>query len=126
MTYSDPFQAPSEPFEAVDRGGLKHSGLGIASFAIGLSVGVFECAIVVVAGIIEVSTPGGIDEDSPATMLLGLAILAGLGIALCGVGLGIAGLLQRRNKLFAALGVVIGLLVVLGVAGLIVVGLMAQ
>jgi hypothetical protein len=126
MTYSDPFQSPSEPFEAVGRGELKHSGLGIASFAIGLSVGVFECALVLVAGMIEVSTPGGIDEDSPATMLLGLAILACLAIAMLGIGLGVAGLLQRRSKLFAALGVAIGLLVVLGVAGLMVVGLMAQ
>ena len=128
MPDDDPFKAPLEPFDAGPVGRCndsepRHSGLGIASFVVGLLAGIVEFAILAAAGVIEVSTPGGMDENSPAAVLIGLGLLAGLALSLLGVGLGIGGLTQRRKKVFAVLGVVVSLLVTLAVAGLLVVGL---
>lgn len=93
---------------------------------IGILAGLIEIAIVAIAGMIEVSTPGGMDENSPEAILIGLGLFAGLGVAILGIGLGIGGLMQRRKKLFAVLGVLISLFVTCGVAGLLVLGLMAE
>jgi hypothetical protein len=105
---------------------LVHSGFGIASFAIALAVGLIEFVLVAIAGVLEASTPGGIDEGSPGTILLGFAVIGGLMVNVLGIGLGIAGLCQaHRRRVYAVLGVATGSLVLLGVLGLIVVGLLA-
>ena len=111
MSYDDPFHGPHEPFGAGEYGELSHSGLGIASCIIGVLAGLIEVAIVAIAGMIEVSTPGGMDENSPEAIL---------------IGLGVGGLMQRRKKLFAVLGVLVSLFVTCGVAGLFVLGLMTE
>lgn len=126
MSYDDPFHAPHEPFGAGDYDALSHSGLGIASCIIGVLAGLIEIAIVTIAGMIEVSAPGGMDENSPEAIMIGLGLFAGLGIAMLGIGLGVGGLMQRRKKLFAVLGVLISLFVTCGVAGLFVLGLMTE
>lgn len=125
MSYSNPYQAASESFYPSSPETLKQSGLGIASFAIGLAAGVLEFLCIVGAGALEVSTPGGIDKNSPVVVMIGLAILAGFPVALFGIGLGIAGLFQRRKKVFSVLGIVMNILVILGVALILVVGTMA-
>ncbi|HVW38465.1 MAG TPA: hypothetical protein VHB99_14215 [Pirellulales bacterium] len=126
MSYDDPFHAPHEPFGTGEYGELSHSGLGIASCIIGGLAGLIEVAIVTIAGMIEVSAPGGMDENSPEAIMIGLGLFAGLGIAMLGIGLGIGGLIQRRKKLFAVFGILISLFVTCGVAGLFVLGLMAE
>jgi hypothetical protein len=114
----------SEDFFARDYSVRTHSGLGIVSFVIAIAVGLFEFILVAIAGVLEVTTPGGIDENSPAAILLGLALVGGLLVNVLGIGLGIGGLCQRyRSKLFAVLGVVIGSVVLLGVLLLMIIGL---
>lgn len=54
---------------------MKHSGIGIASFAMSLGILIVTFILVVVAGVMEASTPGGINEESPAAIMLGLAII---------------------------------------------------
>ncbi|NQU23626.1 MAG: hypothetical protein HQ567_20275 [Candidatus Nealsonbacteria bacterium] len=102
----------------------RHSGLGIASFVLALFCGVMEVGLIVVAGIMEGSTPGGIDEEAPEVILLGLCLLGGAVLSLLGVGLGIGGLLQSNRKvIFAVLGVLFNAMVILGVLGLMVLGM---
>ena len=102
---------------------LKHSGFGIASFVIALAVGTLEFIVFVIAGILETTTPGGIDEDSPILMLLVIVMIGGLLLNLLGIILGIVGLcLRKRKKIFAVLGVVIGSLVFIGLLFVIVIG----
>jgi len=85
----------------------KHSGLGIASFITSIVSGLLIFLLIVVAGVMEASTPGGIDEESAGAVMVGLFLFAFLGAALVALGLGIAGLLQKeRKKLFAILGTV--------------------
>lgn len=105
---------------------LKHSGLGIASFIISLMVGAVEFLVVIAAGIIEAMTPGGMDEQSMAAVLVGLVILGGLMANMAGVGLGVAGLVQSdRKKIFPSLGLAFNGTAILGIVMLIIIGSMA-
>ena len=103
---------------------LKHSGFGIASFILTLLFGLMMFGAIVMAGVMEASSPGGMDEESPEAIIVGLAILA------CGAGeilalvLGIVGLLiQGRRKVFAILGVCFSAVTLVGFLGLMLVGL---
>jgi mannose/fructose/N-acetylgalactosamine-specific phosphotransferase system component IID len=103
---------------------LKHSGLGIASFIISLAMGICVFFLLVIAGIMEVSTPGGMDEESPAAVIIGLFIIAALIVTLIGIGFGIAGLIQKnRNKNFSILGVIFNTLITLGVIVIMTIGI---
>lgn len=122
MSYSNPYQPSYGGFSDREHDSLKHSGLGIASLAIGLAVGLLEFVCIVIAGVLQASTPGGFDENSPLAIVIGVVFIGGLAFGLFGIGLGIAGLFQQRKKLFAVLGVVVGSLVMLGIGGLCVLG----
>ena len=84
----------------------KHSGLGIASFIISIVTGVLMFLLIAIAGIMESSTPGGIDENSAEAALIGFLAIGFLLLDLVAIGLGIGGLVQEnRKKVFAILGV---------------------
>lgn len=103
----------------------KHSGIGIASFVLSIVTGLLMFASIVVAGFMEATTPGGIDEESVEVALLGVAIIGLVMVDLVALGLGIAGLLQKsRNRLFAILGTVFSSVAVLGIVLLMVIGSM--
>jgi hypothetical protein len=101
-----------------------HSKVGIASFVMGLLVGLGELVLVVIAGVMETSTPGGMNDKDPKVAILGLLLLGGLFLALVGAILGVVGLFERnRKKLFAVLGLIfngliLGLVVLLMIVGL--------
>lgn len=82
-----------------------HSGIGIASFIIGALCGVLMMVLFVLAGMLALASPEGIDEQAPEVIALGFAIIfCGLGV-LTALGLGIAALCQTaRKKLFGILG----------------------
>ena len=104
---------------------MKHSGLGIASFALSIIVGIAVLAVFVAAGIAETSTPGGMDEESPVAIIIGLGIFAAGGLGLVALGLGVASFFQsERKKLFGILGVVFSGAILLVTAGLMLLGLM--
>jgi hypothetical protein len=104
----------------------KHSGLGISSFIISTAIGVLMFLLFIVAGVMETSTPGGIDEDSTGAMLVGLFLIAFLVLDLLAIGLGIAGLIQKdRKKIFSILGVVFGASTIVITIFLMIIGLMA-
>ena len=85
----------------------KHSGLGIASFITSIVSGILIFLVMVIAVVMEASTPGGIDEESAGAVMVGLFLFAFLGATLVALGLGIGGLLQKeRKKIFAILGTV--------------------
>ena len=101
----------------------KHSGFGIASFVSSIVSGIFLFLIFVIAGVMEESTPGGINEESSAAMAIGLCLLAFLFVAFVALGLGIGGLIQKdRKKLFAVLGTVFSACAFLGTLLLLLIG----
>ncbi len=101
----------------------KHSGMGIAAFVISLLAGAFMLGLVVVAGAIEMSTPGGMDERSLTALGLGLLILLTMVADVVAAALGIAALAQRdRKKVFGILGLVFAVATLIGVVVLMIVG----
>ena len=104
----------------------KHSGLGISSFIIGIATAILIFAEIVIAGMMEASTVGGIDEESPQAVILGLALFATMGMCLVGAGLGIAALFQKnRKKVFAILGIIFSISPFAIAILLMIIGLMA-
>jgi hypothetical protein len=105
---------------------LKHSGFGIASFVISIISGVSLFVVFGIAGMAEVSTPGGLDENSEQAVMLGIAMMFFFVISLVAFGLGIGGLFQKeRKKVFAILGVVFSAITALCTVALIAFGLTA-
>jgi mannose/fructose/N-acetylgalactosamine-specific phosphotransferase system component IIC len=101
----------------------EHSGLGIASFVIACLAGLIEFVFVAWAGILETATPEGMDENSPQAAIIGLGIIGGMLLCLVGLALGVAGLFQRdQKKTFPVLGLVLAALVMVGTAGLFILG----
>ena len=102
----------------------RSSGLGTASFITSLIAGVGLVATVVAAGVIETTTPGGMDPNSVQAILIGLLIFGFVGASLVALGLGIGGLFQhQRRKGFAIVGVCVAGLEVVGTVMLILIGL---
>jgi len=102
----------------------KESGWGIASFVLSILAGGGTFVAVVVAGVLTASRGGAMEETSAAAMVLGLVMLGCVGLCGLGVVFGIVGLVQpRRSRIFAMLGLVFNLLVVLGFVGLMAIGL---
>ena len=112
-------QAPSTPTAPA----LKHSGLGIAAFILSILSTLLIFALVTIAGVLEATTPGGIDETSLEAIIVGMLIFAFIGLALVGLGLGIGGLVQKqRKKIFAILGTIFSSVTILATLALIAYG----
>jgi len=102
---------------------LKHSGLGISSFVTSIVSIIAIFLLLVIAGVVESSTPGGMDEDSLAALLVGLFLFVFLGASLVALGLGISGLFQKgRKKIFPILGTVFAAVTVLFAGSIVMIG----
>lgn len=102
----------------------KHSGLGIASFIISMVAGLLVFIVIAIAGVMEASTPGGMDETSAGAVMVGLFLFLFLGLALVALGLGIAGLLHKqRKKVFSILGTIFSSVTLAGTAFIMMLGL---
>jgi hypothetical protein len=122
-TFMQDFPA-SEPETAVR---LKHSGFGIASFISSIILGSLLFVMIVIAAVMQTSTPGGINEKSPVAILLGLFIIVLLLLEFVALGLGIVGLCQKdRKKIFAALGAAFSSVASIGTLLLMIIGSMMK
>jgi len=100
-----------------------HSGMGIAAFITAVCGAVLMLGLVVIAGIIETTTPGGMEETSMSAILDGLGLMLTALMQLVAFGLGVAGALQAdRRRVFAVLGLVFSIGSMLGVVLLMVIG----
>jgi hypothetical protein len=97
--------------------------MGIAAFITALCGAVLMLGLIVIAGIIETTTPGGMEETSMSTILVGLGLMCTALMQLVAFGLGVAGTLQTgRRRVFAILGLVISVGSMLGVVLLMIIG----
>ncbi len=101
----------------------KHSGLGIASFITSIVSGILIFLLMAVAGVMEATTPGGMDEEAAGTIIVGLLLIALLGASLVALGLGIGGLMQKeRKKIYAILGTVFAAVTLVGTISIMILG----
>lgn len=101
-----------------------YSGLGIASFAVSLIAAVLTLVLVGICAALVYSQPDSLDDDSPLAMLVGMAMMVGIVAELAAAALGIGSLFQRdRRKLYGVLGLIFAIATLVGVAALIVFGL---
>jgi hypothetical protein len=125
MAFDDDYDDSREPYRVrYDPATWPQSGIGIASFICGIvSLFLFAGAIGVV--LVTVVRIGNARHPPQALVALtGLMIVASGFIALLGTGLGIGGCCQRdRKKVFAILGLVINLVLLMVGAGIMLYGL---
>lgn len=103
---------------------IKHSGLGITSFIIGIIQSIVSFTAIIISGVIY-SIPT--ENQEIIFAIIGLVIFVGLFIHLIGIGLGIAGLLQKnRKKVFSILGLIFNISCVMVVILIICIGLLSD
>jgi len=73
------------------------SRMGVASLAISIVNIIVTFVLFLIAGVWEASTPGGVDENSAAAIILGLCLIGTVGVNLVSIGLGIAAILQKQR-----------------------------
>jgi Family of unknown function (DUF6142) len=101
----------------------RQSGLGIASFVLGLVSAAAIFVAVAIAGLLVASGHGATDSDQAMYGVVGLCMLFFLLLALAGAVLGVLGVLQKKyRKLFAVIGLSINLLTIVGTAMLVFIG----
>lgn len=102
---------------------LKHSGLGITTFVLGLIAPIGLIVCIIMAAIAEASSYGGMDPNSTEAVIIGLFLILFVILALVAVGLGIGALVQKGyKKLLPILGVVFSSVVLLLTIILMVIG----
>ena len=103
-----------------------NSGLGKASFIISIIAGVFILFFIILAGVLEANTPGGIDENSDGAAVLGCSFILFMLAELVALGLGIGGMcVKGRKKVLAILGTCFSAVALLGSMCLALLGLAA-
>ena len=101
----------------------RHSGIGVASFVISIVMALTGFGLIAIAGVIEVTTPGGMDESSAIAVVIGLSIFGCILVDLVALGLGIGGLIQKnRSKIFSILGTIFSALTIIGIIFVMVMG----
>ena len=123
----DPYASPkfqTEPATVAHPQNLRQSGFGIASIIISVFVGIVLFVMIAYAGYVEMSDPGSVDETAPLAMILGFAIMGGIGMAFLGMTLGMIGcVFPDKSKIASIIGIVFNLLIVLSVCGLMGLGM---
>lgn len=101
----------------------KHSGVGIASFVLAMLSMVGFMGLMVMAVLMELGSPGSLEGESPALVLLGLGVLLCMLLIIVGIVLGIVGLLMPGyRRLYSGLGLGLNCLWLLLLFGLMLLG----
>lgn len=99
----------------------KHSGLGIASLVASCVAGLIMFGAFALVILLSPSLTAG--RNSAGLVLVGLLVVASMGLALTALGLGIAGMFQReRKKMTAGLGMLFSVLILAIVLVLMLLG----
>ena len=121
----EPYDTPASDLEGpAPTIEIRQCGLGITSFVLSILNFVLMFIMVGIAGYLQATTPGGLNEKSPQAILIGLFIILVFVLAVVSIILGVVSMFRKnRNKLFGALGLVFNLVTILIVGGLMALGL---
>lgn len=104
---------------------LKHSGIGIAAFVGSLLSGIAIFILTIISIVVDVSTPGGMTEDSLSAMIIGLLMILTLFGCFISLGLGVGGFFQKDRKiLYSILGTAISAATIVAVGFIFLLGLL--
>ena len=121
---TDPFAPPTETVRAslVRR---KHSRAGVGTLALAMASATALVALFIAAGIIETTTPGAFEVQTPQTVLWGACYFLNILVTTFAIGLAIGAMLETSaDKTLAWIGGVINALVLVTMLGLSVIGLL--
>jgi hypothetical protein len=118
--YSPPQEfAPAQLAHPTRQG---HSGLGVASFRLGILAGLGCITVMAVAGILGSS--GAINGEPAAAMIVGLSMIVVVMTTAFAAGLAVGGLVQKeKSRVFPIIGLIINSLLILSLFGLVLVGM---
>jgi hypothetical protein len=101
------------------------SGFGIASLVLSIVAGLLIVLPIIAATVLVAANPNPRPDD-PQFIVLGCAMLSGLTVAVLAGVFGLIGVFQPdRGKICAVLGITISAVEILGLAGLLLLGLLA-
>ena len=121
------YQYQGDMSESLPPCSYRQSGLGIASLILSILMGIMLFVAVCFAGFMEASTPGGMSDDSPFLVLIGLFVLVGMFGNFVGIVLAAVGLAQKnRAKTVSVIGLSLNIMCLLGVVALMVLGTVAD
>lgn len=101
---------------------VPHSGFGVASFVIALVTGIGAFFSIAIAAFLGIKN-GPIPKNDPTAVLIGLVIIGSGVLSLIGLVLGIVGVCQsNRRVVFAMLGTVLNVFIILGICGVVGLG----
>ncbi|MBS0462058.1 MAG: DUF4339 domain-containing protein [Proteobacteria bacterium] len=90
-----------------------HSGLGVAAFITACFAAVLSLVLIVIAAVMETSTPGWSTGNTPGANAAGLAVVVNWAMCALAIGLAIGGFFQKNRKnVFAIAGLVIAVVTV--------------
>jgi len=116
VTSSNEINRDAEQLETSNPNQVKsqNSGLGISSFILSIVAFFTQIFVYTVTTIKQFSDPKWLEQESIGSKLIGFLMIVSIFIVLVGIGLGIAGLLQKqKRKVFSVLGVVFNLLMIM-------------
>ena len=118
-------RVPRSRNEPPPAGPFRQSGLGITSLVISILVAIALFAAFIGITIMVVDQGGQQPNDNdPRVMTVGFVFLAGIGIALIGLILGILGTMQpNTSPICAIVGIIFNGLILLAVGGMICMGI---
>lgn len=84
-----------------------HSGFGVASLIIGTVTFVLMGILMAITALLETTTPGGVDPESVAAILIGLSLFSCLLLQLLAIALGVIAIMRKNGKkVFPILGII--------------------
>ena len=100
------------------------SKLGIAALLISIFTAIGLFILFLIAGVMESNTYGGIEEESPGAIIVGLFIFGFGFLDLLAIGFGIAGIFQKtRVRITAIIGTIISSATLIITVSLVGIGL---
>ncbi len=119
-----PYSPPQEfvPAQLAHPTRQGHSGLGVASFLLGILASLGSIAVVVGAGILGSS--GAINGEPAAAMIVGFSMIVVVMTTAFAAGLAVGGLVQKeKSKVFAIIGLIINSLLIVSLFGMVLLGM---
>ena len=121
----EPYNTPASQHESsASTAPVGHCGIGITSFVMSILNIILMFIMVGIAGYLQATIPGGLNEKSPQAVIVGLIVIFIFVMVAVSIILSIVSLTRKnRKKIFGILGLAFNLLIIFVIGGLMAIGL---